>query len=138
MNNKHIIKAVLVSIVLAIICTTTAFADSVEGIQILKIAAQDDRAVIKTPDGKTQIIKPGDALGTNGKVTEIAADRVVIEEKNRNETEKVIIRLIDGKQKVERLKKTGEQAPAMLAPAEKDVKTKSQGSGDFRGSGLQS
>ncbi len=102
---------------------------SIDTIQLLKIAAQDERAVIKTPDGKTRIIKPGDALGTNGKVTEIAADRVVIEEKKGNETEKVIIRLIDGKQKVERLKKTGEQAPIMLPPAEKDVKAKKQGSG---------
>jgi hypothetical protein len=129
MNNKHIIKTVLVNLVLAIICDTAAFADSVKGIQILKISAQDERAVIKTHDGKTLIIKPGDPLGTNGKVTEVAADRVVIEEKNGNETEKVIIRLIDGKQKVERLKKTGEQAPAMLSPAEKDVKDTKQGSG---------
>ena len=102
---------------------------SADTIQVLKIAARDERAVIKTPDGKTRIIKPGDSLGANGKVTEIAADRVVIEEKKGNETEKVIIRLIDGKQKVEWLKKTGEQAPVMLAPAEKDVKAKKQGSG---------
>jgi len=100
---------------------------SADTIQVLKITAQDERAVIKTPDGKTLIIKPGDSLGANGKVIEIAADRVVIEEKKRNETEKVILRLIDGKQKVERLKKTGEQTPAMLAPAAKDVKTKKQG-----------
>jgi hypothetical protein len=100
---------------------------SADTIQVLKIAAQDERAVIKTPDGKTQIIKPGDTLGTNGKVTEIAADRVVIEEKKGNETEKVIIRLSGEKQKVERLKKTGEQAPAMLAPAKKDVKAKTRG-----------
>jgi hypothetical protein len=129
MNNKHIIKAILANLVLVLICTTAVFADSVKGIQVLKIAAQDERAVIKTPDGMTQVIKPGDALGANGKVTEIAPDRVVIEEKNGNETEKVIIRLIDGNQKVERLKKTGEQAPAMLAPAERDVKDKKQGIG---------
>ena len=98
-----------------------------ETVQILKIAAQDERAVIKTPDGKTLVIKPGDALGTSGKVIEIAADRVVVEEKKGNETEKVIIRLIDGKHKVERLKETGEQAPAMLAPVKKDEKNKTQG-----------
>jgi len=117
MNNKHIFKAVLVNLVLAIICATAAFADSVKGIQILKIAPQDERAVIKTPDGKTRIIRPGDALGTSGKVTEIAADRVVIEEKKGNETEQVIIRLIDGKQKVERMRKTAGKAPELLAPA---------------------
>jgi hypothetical protein len=105
----------------------TAKPVSADTIQVLKIAAQDERAVIRTPDGKTQIIKPGDSLGTNGKVTEIAADRVVIDEKKGNETEKVIIRLIDGKQNVERFRKTGERSPTMLAPAEKDVKAKKQG-----------
>ena len=99
---------------------------SAESIQVLKIAAQDERAVIRTPDGKTQMIKPGDALGTNGKVTEIAADRVVVEEKKGNETEKVIIRLIDAKQNVERYKKTGVQSPAMFAPVVKDIKAKKQ------------
>jgi hypothetical protein len=100
---------------------------SIDTIQVLKIAAQDERAVIRTPDGKTQIIKPGDSLGTNGKVTEIAADRVVVEEKKENETEKVIIRLGNGIQKVERMKKNGEQAPAMYAPVKKDEKIKTQG-----------
>ena len=100
---------------------------SVDTIQVLKIAAQDERAVIRTPDGKTQIIKPGDSLGANGKVTEIAADRVVVDEKKGNETEKVIIRLGNGKQKVERMKKAGEQAPAMYAPVKKDEKIKTQG-----------
>jgi hypothetical protein len=93
---------------------------------VLKIAAQAERAVIKTPDGKAQIIKPGDSLGENGKVIEIAADRIVVEEKMGSDMEKVIIRLINGKQVVERIKKTGEQAPAMLAPAKTDVKAKTQ------------
>ncbi len=105
-----------------------AFAGSVDAIHVLKISARDERAVIKTPDGKKQIIKPGDPVGTGGKVTEITVDRVVIEEKKGNETEKVIIRLFNGQQKIERIKKTVEQAPALLAPAEKDVKAKKKGS----------
>jgi len=100
---------------------------SVDTIQVLKIAAQDERAVIRTPNGKTQIIKPGDTLAANSKVTEIAVDRVVVEEKKENETEKVIIRLVNGKQKVERMKKAGEQTPAMYAPVKKDEKDKTQG-----------
>ncbi len=108
---------------------SVTFAGSVDDLHVCKIAGRDERAVIKTPDGKTQIIKPGDTLGTSGKVTEISADRIVIEEKKGNETEKVIIRLIDGKQKVERIKKTVEQSSAMLAPAAKDVNTKKQWNG---------
>lgn len=122
-----IIYALLIPIVVS--ANEPAKPISADTIQVLKIAPQDERAVIKTPDGKMQIIKPGDPVGTSGKVTEIAVDRVVIEEKKGNGTEKVIIRLIDGKQKVERMKKTGEQSPAMLAPEKKDIKEKKQGSG---------
>lgn len=99
---------------------------SADTIQVLKIAAQDQRAVIKTPDGKMRIIKVGDPIGDHGKVIEIAAERVVIEEKNNIDTEKVIVRLIGGKQKVERVKKMGEQSAPLLAPAENDKKTKKQ------------
>ena len=84
---------------------------SVDTIQVLKIAGQDERAVIKTPDGKMEIIKVGDPIGDHAKVTEIATGRVVIEDKKGNETEKVIIRLDNGKQHVERLKKAGEPHP---------------------------
>lgn len=78
---------------------------SVDTIQVLKIAGQDECAVIKTPDGKMQIIKVGDPIGEHAKVTEIVPGRVVIEEKKGNVTEKVIITLDNDKQHVERLKK---------------------------------
>jgi len=123
---------IIIIVASACLFTTVVFAKEpakgilLNTIQVLKIAAQDERAVIKTPDGKTQIIKPGDSLGTNGNVTEIAVDRVVIEEKNGDVTEKVIIRLINGKQKIERMKKNGEQSPAILAPTEKDLKPRNK------------
>jgi outer membrane biosynthesis protein TonB len=84
-------------------------------IQVLKIAGQDQRAVIKTPDGKMQIIKVGDPIGDNAKVVEITTGRVVIEEKKGKESEKVIIRLENGKQHVERLKKAGDPHPQEYA-----------------------
>jgi hypothetical protein len=85
-------------------------------IHVLKIAAQEERAVIKTPDGKTQIIKVGDPIGDHAKVTEISQDRVVIQESKdkSNETETVIIRLVDGKQKVERIMKHMDKQPVKL------------------------
>ncbi len=68
-----------------------------------------------------QIIKAGDVIGDGSKVTEITEGRVVLEEKNGNEVETVIIRLEDGKQRVERIKKLGEKQPefyAVKAPKE--------------------
>lgn len=84
---------------------------SVDTIQVLKIAGQDERAVIKTPDGKMQIINVGDQIGDRGKVVEIAKDRIVIEEKKGNKIEKVIIRLENGKQRIERITKAADVQP---------------------------
>jgi hypothetical protein len=138
-------------------------------IQVLKISPQDGRAVIKTPDGKMEIIKAGDVLriddrtvsssglrvkseekqkpvaGSEVRVVEIAEGRVVLEEKKGVETETVIIRLEEEtgsglreqkiapsselrvvgketrkttapKQRIERIRKTGEKRPELLAP----------------------
>jgi len=74
---------------------------SVDEIRIMKISPQEQRAVIKTPDGKLEMIKVGDPVGNDAKVVEITKDRIVIEES----TDTVIIRLEDGKQMLERVGK---------------------------------
>ena len=92
-------------------------------IPLLKISAQDQRAIIKTSDGKMQIIKPGDMVGDD-KVVEITAGRVVFEEKTGSDTETFIIRLEDGKQRVERIKKAAEKQPQLYgvkAPRDEKV-----------------
>ncbi len=114
--------AFLVSVISLSLMIGNVFASSIDTIQLLKISAQDERAIIKTPDGKMQIIKPGDIVGSDGKVVEITAGRVVFEEKTGNEKETVIIRLEDGKQRMERVKKIGERQPQLYgvkAPHEK-------------------
>jgi hypothetical protein len=95
--------------------------DATYPLQVLKISSQDARAVVRTSEGRTMVIKPGDDLGAAGKVVEIAADRVVLEEKSGVEAETVIIRLKDGKQSVERLKKTDQKRPVLYAPAVKEM-----------------
>ncbi|MBI4697775.1 MAG: hypothetical protein HY758_02365 [Nitrospirae bacterium] len=103
----------------------SVFADSLDSIQIIKISPQDERAVIKATDGGLKIIKVGDSIGENGKIIEIAKGRVVIEEKTADGMEKVIIRLEDGKQKIERIRKTADKQPLLYAPStnmDRDVK----------------
>jgi hypothetical protein len=52
----------------------------------------------------------------NGKIVEITKGRVVIEEKTDSGPETVIIRLEDGKQRVERIKKGVDKQPLLLRP----------------------
>ena len=90
---------------------------SLESIQLLRISPSDERAVVKTPDGKLTLIKVGDTFGDHGgRVIEIAAGRIVIEEKGGKGTEKIIIRLEGDQQRIERIKKEGETPPPLLAP----------------------
>jgi hypothetical protein len=96
--------------------TRNVAASSIDSIQLLKISPQDERAIIKTTDGKLQIIKPGDAVDNDSKVVEITAGRVVFEEKTGNEMETVIIRLEDGKQRVERIRKAPEKQVHLYSP----------------------
>lgn len=114
----------------ALICglfflSSLALAGGVDDVHVLKITAQDQRAVIKMPGGKVQVIKEGDVLRVTGgelQVVEIADGRVIFEEQTERGTERVIIRLGEGKQKVERMKKQGEKLPLLYAPVHEGQK----------------
>lgn len=105
----------------AIICAllllcSHASAGGIEDIRVLKISPEDGRAVVRTADGKMKVIKVGDSIAKQTVVIEIAQERVVLKEQKDNEPETVIIRLENGVQRVERLKKAGEQRPQLYAP----------------------
>jgi hypothetical protein len=130
---RRISLSALLGILFAILSPFPAYAQSIEDIQILKISPQDERAVIKTPDGKMQIIKIGDILRVTGervagselknnerknelRVVEITKGRVVFEEKTENGKETVIIKLEDGKQRIERIQKMPDKQPVLYVP----------------------
>lgn len=108
---------IIISTALAVLFSATfAFAGVAETIHVLKISPQDQRAVIKQTDGTMRVIKVGDAVGATGKIIEISEGRVIIDEVSNNETERIIIRLENGKQRVERLKKTADKQPPLYSP----------------------
>jgi hypothetical protein len=89
---------------------------TVESIQILRILDQEEKAMIKLPEGRTHILKVGDSVGKNGKVIEIVEGRIVIEEKTEKGPETVIIRFENGKQRTERIRKVGDRQPVLYSP----------------------
>jgi hypothetical protein len=86
----------------------------VDLIQVIRILPKEEKALIKTPDGKLQIIKNGDLIGGNKRISEIAEGRVVIEERTATGIETVIIRVEDKNQRVERIRKIEEKQPVLL------------------------
>ena len=117
MNNMRFSISILAILILVVsVAEIKAQEITVESIHILRIIEQEERAMIKLADGRMHILKVGDLVGKNGKVTEIVEGRIVIEERTEKGPETVIIRLEDGKQKIERIRKVGEKQPILYAP----------------------
>ncbi|MDH4163507.1 MAG: hypothetical protein OEW15_12565 [Nitrospirota bacterium] len=83
---------------------------------VLKISPQDHAAVMRIDNGPAKLVRVGEKVGKDGKVTEIAEGRVVIEEGAGKDVETVIIRVERGTQTVERIKKVADPKPMLLAP----------------------
>ena len=117
MNNMRFSISVLTIIIVAVLVgEIKAQQITVESIQILRIIEQEEKAMIKLPDGRMHILKVGDSIGKNGKVIEIVEGRIVFEEKTEKGLETVIIRFENGKQRIERISKTGDKAPILYSP----------------------
>jgi hypothetical protein len=101
----------------AVLAGAAASAASLDDIQFIKISPKDARAVIKGGDGKLIVIKPGDSIAENVTVKEIAPGRIVLEEKADNgRLETVIVRIVNDKAKIERMRKEPENRPGLAAP----------------------
>lgn len=97
--------------------TTTAFAASLDKIQFIKISPQDSKAVIKTAEGKLQVVKPGDLIAESTTIKEIVSGRIILEDNTPNGLETIIVRLDNGKIRVERLRRQPDKVPILVAPA---------------------
>jgi hypothetical protein len=111
-------ESALISVLLVFMMSVSIYAEPVESIHIIKISSQDESAIVRTPDGRMQIIKVGDILrvagsGSGLRVIEITSGRVVFEEKTERGIETVIVRVVDGKQRIERIRKAGEERPIL-------------------------
>lgn len=103
--------------VVAVLAPALVVAAPLDKIQFIKIAAQDQKAVMKAADGKLQVIKPGDAVVEGVTVKEIASGRIVLEERTDKGLETVIVRMDGGKTRIERLRRQPEKGPMLVAPA---------------------
>ena len=113
MTTKKLAAGILFATVLS---GTVASAASLDNVQFLKIAPQDARAVVKGADGKLQIIKPGDKIGETVTVREISAGRIVLEERTDKGPAKVIVRIENDKQRIERFTQQAESKTQPVVP----------------------
>lgn len=113
--NHHIFASILVGSTLFV--AGNAVAGSLDKVQFIKIAPKDEKAVIKGADGTLRVIKPGDLIGESVTVKEIATGRIVLEEQTDKGPETIIVRMANDKARIERLSRTPESRPLLMAPA---------------------
>ena len=71
--------------------------------KILKISSSDNSAVIKTSNNKMVIVGVGDVLTDQGTITAIEKDRIILTHKADAGEETIFIKLVGGRQKVEKV-----------------------------------
>ena len=102
-------------LLLFVLFSQIIFASALSDIQIIKISAGDQSAVIKS-DNKLRLIKLGDLIGESGRVLEIDKTRIVVEESTAQGKELVIIYFENGKQRLERISKGAVPNQLLYAP----------------------
>jgi len=116
-------KSILLITIIGILFSSVGFSqepakhDPLKGMKVVKISPRDEAAVIRTPEGKMEVIRVGDSIGSSATVKEIANDAVVIENRTEREVETVIIRLAGKKQTIQRIRKLNQGRPNLYMPA---------------------
>jgi len=93
-----------------------------DSIRVMSISSQDESALIRNTEGKTQMVAAGDFLEPGCKITKITADSVFIEETIGNVTENIVIRLVGGRQRIERTSKPRAQSQPLTTTASPSAK----------------
>jgi len=112
--NRKNLTAVFVF--LSVFIASAVCAASLDKIQFIKIAPQDARAVIRNAAGKMIVIKQGDIVVENITVKEIVPGRIILEEKTDKGLETIIVRLDNGKTRIERLRRQPDKPQSLVAP----------------------
>lgn len=112
------IHSLFLAMVILALIPGIAAAGPLDKVRFIKISAQDAKAVVRSADGKMTVIKPGDTVVENITVKEIIPGRIILEEKTARGPETIIVRMDNGKTRIERLRKQAEAGSAPVAPAQ--------------------
>ena len=96
-------KIIILTLATVLFTATFAAAVPMEKYRFLKISSQDRKAVVKTPEGEMKLVAPGDLVG-DARISAITDGRVVLEREGEGAGETLVVRLENGRQKVDRMK----------------------------------
>jgi len=125
----------LIMVALLLVVAQTLRAETIDKIKFIKVSEQEGKAVIKDADNKLCMVSVGDVIGMDGKVinpekkaknkkdktsddilrvVEITKDRVLLERQTQNGPEKIVVRLVNGKQSIEKITVTKPMQPGLV------------------------
>jgi hypothetical protein len=90
---------ITVLILLMVIPVATLAAD-LDGYSFKKFSAEDQKAVVKTPQGELALVGVGDRVGSSATITQIFADYVELKQVTPQGPETLMVYVVDGKQKI--------------------------------------
>jgi len=123
-----IMRSIVGIVVMVLFWGSLSFAADIEGVRFVKIAGNDQKAVIKNTDNKMRMVGLGDEIN-GATIVEIVDGRVVLEKPGAAGVETIIVRIDGDHQRIERISKKGEKPLVMKAPVEKPEKGKEGVSG---------
>lgn len=98
-------KNIGIMIFLLIVIPAAALAADLDGFVFKKISAYDQKAVVKSPQGELVLVTIGDKVGKTATIVEILEDGVVLEQPGKYAPEKLIVRIENGRQKIDVMKR---------------------------------
>ena len=116
MKYINIISVLLITLAIPL----TTLAADLDGYSFRKISSYDQKAVIKSPKGELSLVGVGDKVGKEATIIEIVDDRAVLERSGKYAPEKLIVRVENGRQKIDVIKR--EPLKRTLAPGAQKVK----------------
>lgn len=108
----------------------TLLAVNLESVSVIALGPLDGRAVVKTADGKMQVLKLGDTIpGTKAIVTQVLTDKLVVEETIERQGQAPKVQTVwimkpkkaGEKSTVQRLEREAPPTPPALVPAVREV-----------------
>lgn len=122
---KQIAVVMFAGLVTLVSVPIASSAASLEDVTVMALGPVDGRAVVKTPDGKMQVLKLGDTVpGTQAVVTQVLTDKLVVEEtlEKGGQTSKQTVWISKPKKagekpQVQRLDREGPPPALLLKPA---------------------
>ena len=102
-RNRILLPLAYVILVGMLTITASAYAQSIDSIRIIKLSPAEDTLVIKLDDSEMKIIRVGDIILDAFKLAELSENRAVFDNIRSKIGERIIIRMENGEQKMERL-----------------------------------